>query len=69
MTSLGQQVWSGILFNATLLSEPWFLLLTAFVSFNTIVFVGLSFGKILYWPKERIRPIRRSANMDTAKES
>ena len=39
-----------------LLNEPWFLLLSAFVSFNTIVFVGLSLGKVSYWPKVRIQP-------------
>lgn len=27
------------------------LTLGAFVAFNTLLYVGLSFGKILYWPK------------------
>jgi hypothetical protein len=33
------------------LSEPWFLLLVAFVSFNTVLYVGLSLAKL--WPRRR----------------
>jgi hypothetical protein len=42
---------AGILFDSSLMREPWMLTLGAFVAFNTLVYVGLSFGKILYWPK------------------
>jgi hypothetical protein len=42
---------AGILFDSSLLREPWVLTLGAFVAFNTLLYVGLSFGKILYWPK------------------
>lgn len=45
---------SGILLSSELFYDPWFLTLTAFVAFNTIVFVGLSFGRILYWPRPLI---------------
>jgi len=44
-------VTAGILFDSSLLREPWMLTLGAFVAFNTLLYVGLSFGKILYWPK------------------
>ena len=64
MNLIKQQVWAGIVFDADLLNEPWFLVLTAFVSFNTIVFVGLSFGKVFYWPKQRIRPAAIKAKED-----
>ena len=66
MNSLGQQVWAGIVFNSDLLDEPWFLVLTAFVSLNTIVFVGLSLGKVFYWPKMRIRFVAQKGNRDKA---
>jgi hypothetical protein len=56
MIQVGQRVWTGIVFEPELMNEPWFLLLTAFVSFNTIIFVGLSLGKVFYWPRVRIRP-------------
>lgn len=55
MMQVGQRVQTGILFEPELMSEPWFLLLTAFVSLNTIIFVGLSLGKVFYWPRVRIR--------------
>lgn len=47
---------AGIVLSDSIFTESWFRTLTAFVAFNTIVFVGLSFGKIFYWPKVRIRP-------------
>ena len=48
---------AGIVFSDSIFMDSWFLTLTAFVAFNTIVFVGLSLGKIFYWPKVRIRHI------------
>jgi hypothetical protein len=50
---------TGIVFSDSIFTDSWFLTLTAFVAFNTIVFVGLSLGKIFYWPKVRIRPIAK----------
>jgi hypothetical protein len=44
-------VTAGILLSNDLFQQPWYLVLGAFVAFNTILFVGLSFGKIFYWPK------------------
>lgn len=42
---------AGIVFDSSILREPWAVTLAAFVAFNTLLYVGLSFGKILYWPK------------------
>lgn len=54
---------TGIVFSDSIFTDSWFLTLTAFVAFNTIVFVGLSLGKIFYWPKVRIRPtLKRPTN-------
>ncbi len=50
---------AGIVFSDSIFESGWFLTLAAFVAFNTIVFVGLSFGKIFYWPKVRIRPVSK----------
>ena len=44
---------AGILLPNTLFQNPWYMGLGAFVAFNTILFVGLSFGKIFFWPKPR----------------
>lgn len=41
----------GVLLPVEVLSTDWFFYLAAFVAFNTIVFVGLSVGRILYWPR------------------
>ncbi|CAB4831027.1 unannotated protein [freshwater metagenome] len=68
MIPIGQQIWAGILFEPELLNEPWFLLLGAFVSFNTIVFVGLSLGKVFYWPRVRIRPHPHQVKDERAQE-
>ena len=45
---------AGILLPNTLFQNPWYMGLGAFVAFNTILFVGLSFGKIFFWPKPRV---------------
>jgi hypothetical protein len=68
MIHVSQRVWTGIVFEPELLNEPWFLLLTAFVSLNTIIFVGLSLGKILYWPKVRIRHQPRQVKSEVTQE-
>lgn len=41
----------GILLPEAVLRSRWFLILAAFVAFNTIVFVGLSIGRVFYWPR------------------
>lgn len=70
MIPIGQQVAAGILFKPELLTQPWFLILTAFVSLNTIIFVGLSLGKVFYWPKVRIRPQEKwSKEVQSVKDS
>lgn len=45
---------AGILFPASIFEQPWFFYLSAFVAFNTIVFVGLSLAKLVMWPRPRI---------------
>jgi hypothetical protein len=57
---------AGIVFSDSIFTDNWFLTLTAFVAFNTIVFVGLSLGKIFYWPKVRIRPIPKTPARPTS---
>jgi hypothetical protein len=42
---------AGILLSNQIFQQPWFITLGAFVAFNTVLFVGLSIGKILYWPR------------------
>jgi hypothetical protein len=46
----------GILLPSSLFQAPWFITLGAFVAFNTVLFVGLSIGKILYWPQPMKAP-------------
>lgn len=41
----------GILLPESVLQSEWFLVLAAFVAFNTIVFVGLSIGRVFHWPR------------------
>ncbi|MEY2990032.1 MAG: hypothetical protein ACO3YU_10665 [Candidatus Nanopelagicales bacterium] len=45
---------AGILFPESVLQSLWFFYLTAFVAFNTIIFVGLSVAKLLLWPRPAI---------------
>jgi hypothetical protein len=45
---------AGILLPESTFQEPWFFYLSAFVAFNTIVFVGLSLAKLVMWPRPRI---------------
>lgn len=42
---------SGVLLPVEVLSTEWFFYLAAFVAFNTIVFVGLSIGRFVSWPR------------------
>lgn len=43
---------AGILLPDTIFAEEWMWYLAAFVAFNTIVFVGLSIGKFVPWPRQ-----------------
>lgn len=46
------QIVGGVLISADVFGEDWFWYLGAFVAFNTVVFVGLTVGKILPWPAQ-----------------
>ncbi len=48
---------SGVLFSQSTLTEPWFLLLTLVVALNTIIYLGLTFAKLVPWPAQ-IHPRR-----------
>lgn len=49
-SEIDMEIVSGILISADVFSENWFWYLGAFVAFNTLVFVGLTFGKVVPWP-------------------
>lgn len=54
---------TGVLLPQDIMNTAWFFYLAAFVAFNTLVFVGLSIGRIVYWPRPlswmRVRSLRR----------
>lgn len=56
---------AGILLPSSVLSTPWFTTLLAFVSLNTLVYVGLTLAKLARWPRQvhpaRVREARRKA--------
>ena len=56
---------SGVVFSQSILSEPWFLLLTLVVALNTIVYLGLTFAKLAPWPAQ-IHPGRVRALLPDA---
>jgi hypothetical protein len=43
---------SGILLPSSVLSSPWFATLVAFVSLNTLIYVGLTIAKLTRWPRQ-----------------
>ncbi len=43
---------AGILLPDTVFAQEWMWYLGAFVAFNTIVFVGLSIGRFVPWPRQ-----------------
>lgn len=43
---------SGILLPESVLVSPWFLLLATIVAFNTVIYVGLTFAKLIPWPQQ-----------------
>ena len=45
---------AGILFPESIMRTTWFFYLTAFVAFNTIIFVGLSIAKLMLWPRPAV---------------
>ncbi len=57
----------GILFPASLLSSPWFAVLSAFVAINTVLYTALAIAKILpkiyigdLWHRRERRQVNRS---------
>ncbi len=56
---------AGILLPSSVLSTPWFATLVAFVSLNTLIYVGLTLAKLTRWPKQvhpaHVREARRRA--------
>lgn len=43
---------AGIVLSESVFAQEWMWYLGAFVAFNTIVFVGLSIGKFVPWPRQ-----------------
>jgi hypothetical protein len=43
---------TGILLPQSTLTEPWFVLLSTVVAFNTIIYVGLTLSKLIPWPHQ-----------------
>jgi diguanylate cyclase (GGDEF)-like protein len=41
---------SGILFSPSVLHTQWFIVFAAFVGVNTIIYLGLTFSKLIPWP-------------------
>jgi len=56
---------AGILLPSSVLSTPWFATLVAFVSLNTLIYVGLTIAKLTRWPRQvhpaHVREARRKA--------
>jgi diguanylate cyclase (GGDEF)-like protein len=48
---------AGLLLPQSTLTQPWFLLLALVVAFNTIIYLGLTFAKLVPWPAQ-IHPRR-----------
>jgi len=42
----------GILLPSSVLSSAWFQSLAVFVALNTLVYVGLTFAKLVRWPSQ-----------------
>lgn len=42
---------TGILISNEIFRQEWFWYLGAFVAFNTLVFAGLTLGRVLPWPR------------------
>jgi len=43
---------AGFLLPQSTLTEPWFLVMTTVVAFNTIIYVGLTLAKLIPWPRQ-----------------
>jgi diguanylate cyclase (GGDEF)-like protein len=48
---------AGILLPQETLTEHWFIVLSTFVAFNTIIYLGLTISKLIPWPRQ-IHPSR-----------
>lgn len=58
---------SGILFSPGMLHTPWFLIFAAFVGVNTIIYLGLTFSKLIPWPAP-VHPqaVRKALGIDAS---
>ncbi|HET7902090.1 MAG TPA: hypothetical protein VFL59_12965 [Candidatus Nanopelagicales bacterium] len=63
MIHLGHELLGGVLLPSSILSSPWYATLVAFVSLNTLIYVGLTIAKLTRWPRQvhpaRVREARR----------
>lgn len=48
---------AGVALSSDVLTSSWFILLATVVAFNTIIYVGLTLGKLIPWPRQ-IHPSR-----------
>jgi diguanylate cyclase (GGDEF)-like protein len=58
---------TGILFSPSILHTQWFLIFAAFVGVNTIIYLGLTFSKLIPWPAP-VHPqtVRKAFGIDTS---
>jgi len=58
---------SGILFSPSLLHAQWFTVFAAFVGVNTIIYLGLTFSKLIPWPSPvHPRVVRKLLGIDAS---
>jgi diguanylate cyclase (GGDEF)-like protein len=59
---------AGLLLPQSTLTTPWFQLLSTFVAFNTIIYLGLTLSKLIPWPRQfhpsQVRAILAPMNKD-----
>jgi hypothetical protein len=63
VSALSPELLAGILLPSSILSSPWYATLVAFVSLNTLIYVGLTLAKLTRWPRQvhpaRVREAKR----------
>ena len=58
---------SGILFSPGILHTRWFIIFAAFVGLNTIIYLGLTFSKLIPWPAPvHPRVVRKVLGIDVS---
>ena len=58
---------SGILFSPSILHTQWFIIFAAFVGVNTIIYLGLTFSKLIPWPAPvHPRVVRKVLGIDVS---